>query len=337
MKNVFKWFMPFLRKFTPVVTWGKTTLKGFLDNNASMHAAGLTYFSMLAIVPILCLLLLVARGLKAEQYVRAQIDEQIELAIANIEKGQDDDLASAIVVDQDKLEARRQVAQEFGQQARDLSNKLFSKIEQFDISTLGWIGFLLLLWTVISSMSMVEVSFNELWEVSKPRPIWKRAYLYLSIAIVLPVLGALAMSIPVLNVIKDLIVAIFGAMWLTQWVSTGLIALLDSMAFRLAVALFFSSLAFAFIFCVVPNCVVRFKYAWWGGLITAALFAGWIKVCAIAQVGIANSSALYGSFALLPILLAWLYMSWQIILLGASMTRAFDRVCMSQGIPLERI
>ncbi len=317
-------------KFQPAITWGKVTIQGFLDNNASMHAAGLTYFSMLAIVPILCLLLLVARGLKAEQYVREQIDKQIELAIENLEKGQDDPLASAIVVDEEQLAARRQVAQEFGQQARELTNQLFTKIERFNVRTLGWIGFGFLLWTIISSMSMVEVSFNQLWDVTKPRPVWKRAYLYLAIAIVLPVLGALAMSLPVLNVIKDLIVAIFGAMWLTQWVSNGLIALLDSLAFRLAVALTFSSLAFAFLFCVVPNCVVRFKYAWWGGLITAVLFGAWIKICAIAQVGIANSSALYGSFALLPILLAWLYMSWQIVLLGASMTRAFDRVCLPQ-------
>ncbi len=319
------------KKLAPIWAWGKTTIQGFLDNNASMHAAGLTYFSMLAIVPILCLLLLVARGLKAEQYVRAQIDEQIELAIENIEKGQEDQLATVVVMSEDQREARRQVAQEFGQQARELTNKLFTKIEQFNVKTLGWVGFVFLLWTVISSMSMVEVSFNQLWEVSKSRPIWKRAYLYLAIAIVLPVLGALAMSVPVLNIIKDLIVAIFGAMWLTQWVSTGLIALLDSWIFRLAVVLSFSSLAFAFLFCVVPNCVVRFKYAWWGGLITAVLFGGWVKVCAIAQVGIANSSALYGSFALLPILLAWLYMSWQIILLGASMTRAFALVCEPHG------
>ena len=61
-----------------------------------------------------------------------------------------------------------------------------------------------------------------------------------------------------------------------------------------------------------------------GGLITAVLFAAWVKVCAIAQVGIAKSSMLYGSFAFVPIILAWSYMSWQIILLGANMVRAFD-------------
>ena len=47
-----------------------------------------------------------------------------------------------------------------------------------------------------------------------------------------------------------------------------------------------------------------------------------MKICAVAQVGIAKSSALYGSFAFLPIVLAWLYMSWQIVLLGACITHA---------------
>ncbi len=322
MKNLFKRLVA-----TPFAQWVQTTLKGFAGNNCSMHAAGLTYFSMLAIVPILCILLLAARTLQAERYVRTQIDEQIELAIANIERGQDDQIAAAVTVDEKTREARRQAAQEFGKQARELSNQLFEKIEQFDVSTLGWVGFALLLWSVVSSMSMVEVSMNQIWEVPKPRPVWNRAWLYLALAIVLPVLLALAMSLPVLNTIKNVILAIGEKSWLTQTLSTGLIALLDSWVFRLSITLFFSSVSFAFLFWVLPNCAVRFKHACWGGLITAVLFGSWLKVCAIAQVGIANSSALYGSFALLPIILAWLYMSWQILLLGASMVRAFDRVC----------
>jgi uncharacterized BrkB/YihY/UPF0761 family membrane protein len=50
-----------------------------------------------------------------------------------------------------------------------------------------------------------------------------------------------------------------------------------------------------------------------------------MKVCAVAQVGIAKSSALYGSFAFMPIVLAWLYMSWQIVLLGANMVEVLGR------------
>ena len=308
------------------VNWCKVTVKGFLDNHGSMHAAGLTYFSMLALVPILCILLLAAKTFGAQDYVKAQINGQIDVMISNIEHGQDDDLAAVAASDDAKREEKRLAAQEFGRQARDLSNQLFERIDQFDVGTLGWIGFGMLLWTVISSIGMVEVSFNEIWGVAKPRPIWKRALLYLFVSVVLPVLAALAMSVPVLNVVKNVIVATAGATSLTKWLSDGLVWFLDSWVLRFAITLGFASVAFAFVFAVIPNCRIRFRHAWWGGLVTAVVFGAWMKACAVAQVGIAKSSALYGSFAFLPIILAWLYMSWQIVLIGANMVHAFGVV-----------
>lgn len=305
------------------VRWCKVTVTGFLDNHGSMHAAGLTYFSMLALVPILCILLLAAKTFGAQDYVKTQINGQIDVMISNIEHGQDDELA-AVAGSDEKREEKRLAAQEFGRQARDLSNQLFERIDQFDVGTLGWIGFGMLLWTVISSIGMVEVSFNEIWGVAKPRPIWKRALLYLFVSIVLPVLAALAMSVPVLNVAKNVIVATAGATSLTKWLSDGLVWFLDSWVLRSAITLAFASLAFAFIFAVMPNCKVRFRHALWGGIVTAVVFGAWMKACAVAQVGIAKSSALYGSFAFLPIVLAWMYMSWQIVLIGANMVHAFE-------------
>ncbi|MBQ4471336.1 MAG: YihY/virulence factor BrkB family protein, partial [Kiritimatiellae bacterium] len=195
----------------------------------------------------------------------------------------------------------------------------------FNIGTLGWIGFMFLLWTVISSLGMVEVSFNHIWNVNKPRPIWKRAYMYLFISIIVPVLVALAMSLPILGIVKNVIVAVLGSSWLTKWVGDGLIWLIDSSFVRLGFAFCMASLNFAFLFYMMPNCKVPFKPAFLGGLVTAILYGGWMKVCAIAQVGIAKSSALYGSFAIFPIVLAWMYMSWEIILLGANMAYAFQK------------
>ena len=304
--------------------WGKAVVKGFLDNNCSMHAAGLTYFSMLALVPILCILLLLAKKLNADEYVRTFVNGQIEVMITNIESGQDDELAVVAAPDEEALAARRQVAADLGRQAREISDALFQRIECFDVGTLGWIGFGALLWTVISSIGMVEVSFNGIWRVPKPRAIWNRVWLYLAIVIVLPIFAALTMSVPILNIAKNIIVSTLGATWLTEWVSTGLVRFLDSWFFRNAVTLTFTSLAFAFLFCVVPNCRVKFWAALKGGVITAAAFGAWMKICAVAQVGVAKSSALYGSFAFLPIVLAWLYMSWQIVLAGAVMASVFD-------------
>ena len=305
-----------------IVKWFKTVITDFNSSHCSMHAAGLTYFAMLSLVPLLCVLLSVAKLCGADDFARDQINSHIDTMITNVERAQDDDLAKVAPISEEERERKRIAAEEFAAQAREVSNALFARIEQFDVWTFGWIGFGFLVWTIISSISMVETSFNEVFNVEKARPVWKRAYLNIFTAVILPIFATLALSVPILNVVKQVIVATMGATWLTKWVSDGLIWFLDSVPFRLSVTLAFASLAFAYAFAVLPNRKVPFRDAILGGFVTAFLFGAWVKICAIAQVGIAKSSALYGSFAFLPIVLAWLYMSWQIVLRGACITHA---------------
>lgn len=301
----------------------KRSVRGFLANKCSMHAAGLTYFSMLAYVPMLCLLLFTAKMCGVDHYAHARINERLDAMIANVEHGQDDDIASLAAPTDEALEKKRIAAEEFSKQAREIANVVFERIDNFDIGTLGWIGFGFLLWTVISSVGMIEVSFNEIFGVPKPRPFFRRAALYFAISIVVPIFAALAMSIPLLGTVKNILTATMGALWLTKWVSDGAIMLLDSWLFRFATTFAMASLNFAFVFWVIPNCRVGFRHAWRGGMATAFLFGMWMKICAVAQVGIAKSSALYGSFAFFPIVLAWMYVSWQIVLFGANMVNVF--------------
>ena len=322
MKRILKW---------RIVQWGQAVARAFLDNHCSLHAAGLTYFSMLAMIPILCCILVLAKMAHVDSFARTQIDKHIDAMITSIEKSQQEISAEEVETDPEKAKALKKkiAAEEFAKQARQFSDRTFERIDKFNIGRMGWIGLGLLLWTVISSLGQVEISLDEIWGVEKTRPIWKKAYLYLFVALVVPVLATLAMSMPVLNVIKNIIVATAGATWLTKWVSDGLVWFIDSMAFRLAVSIGFASLAFGYFLWVMPNCRVKFKHAWYGGVLTAILFGAVLKLCAVAQVGIARSSALYGSFAFLPIVLAWFYMSWQVVLLGACFVNAFDRVSRS--------
>ena len=309
--------------FKRILGWGKCVVQGFLDNHCSLHAAGLTYFSMLALIPVLCCIIVFAKMAHVDHYAREQLNAQIDAFITNIEKGQDSGLAKLTPQDEEKAKKKKIAAEEFAHQARAFSDKLFSKIEKFDVRKIGWIGFALLLWTVISSLGQVEICLNEIWDVCKPRPIWKKAYLYIFVATVMPIFAILAMSLPILNVVKDVIVATMGATWLTKWVSDGLVWFIEFWAFKLLISIGFASLAFGYFFWVLPNCKIRWRHAWYGGVITAVLFGAVMKLCAIAQVGIAKSSALYGSFAFFPIILAWFYMSWQVILLGGCIVRAF--------------
>jgi len=310
-----------------VVSWFRHVVKDYLDCHCALHAAGLTYFSMLAIIPVLCCVLVMAKAAHVDRFAKEQINAQIDLVLSNVEQGQKKISVEEVREDPaKKRELKKQLAaEEFAQRARQASDKLFARLDRFHVGRLGWIGFAMLLWTVISSLGHVEVSFNEIWGIGKPRPIWKKAYLYLFVAIVMPLMAALAMSVPLLNIVKNIIIATVGATWLTKWASDGIVWLLDSLAFRMSVSVAFTSLAFAYFQWVMPNCRVGLRPALGGGLLTGILFCVVLKLCAIAQVGIAKSSAIYGSFAFLPIVLAWFYISWQVVLLGACMTRAFVR------------
>ena len=188
---------------------------------------------------------------------------------------------------------------------------------QFDASTLGWIGLAMLAWTVISTFGMVETSMNEIWQVKKSRPLWKRCVLYLLVTIVAPILAALALSMPILNVVKSVLEGAAGYIPYSKWFMDLLVKILFSKLVSFLVTFGFSALAFGFFYRFMPFCRVRTKWALISGAVIALVFGLWLRICIIAQVGVANSSALYGSFAFLPIVLAWLYISWQIILMGS--------------------
>ena len=307
-------------------SWGKCVITGFFSNHCTMQAAALTYFSLLTLVPLLCILLLAAKTFGAGNLVRDHINTRIDSAITRFEASQDESLAQMTAADEAEREAKKKIAKDYGGKARDLSNRIFDRVDKFDVSTVGWIGLGVLLWTVVGSISMVEESFNQIWNVPKPRTIWKRMWMYLAVVIILPLIGAMAMSLPILNIVKNVLNMTFGQMWITQWLSSSSIWFLESLLFRIAISVFFASLDFAFLFYALPHCKVKFSHAFWSGMVTAFLFAGWMKLCAIAQVGVAKSSAIYGSLAFLPIIVTWLYMSWQIVLFGANMTYAFGKV-----------
>ena len=300
--------------------------RGFLDHRSGLHAAGLTYFSMLAVIPILCLLLLLAKTCGAGDLMRNEINAYLDARIEAVENAQQDNLAKVLTPDEKAAEEKLQNARGFAVQLRQLSNELLDRVDSFNVGTLGWAGLAMLLWTVISTLGMVEGSFNEIWRVEKPRPLWKRIYLYAFVTVVLPILIVVAMSMPIMRAADAIIDNTAGLIEFTRPVSVFLKKALASRAFSLAFTLFFSASAFAFFFSFMPNAKVGRRAAIEGGVITALLVGLWMKVCTVAQVGIAKSNALYGSFAFIPIILAWIYMSWEIILLGANMVYAFQCV-----------
>jgi YihY family inner membrane protein len=313
------------QKIKTITDFFSISLSRFTAARSSLHAAGLTYFTMMSLIPVLCLLLLLARTLGMGEIARNEINRQIDVLITNVEKGQDKDIG-VIPLSEEVKKAKKEQAQIFAAEARKISNELFDRINNFNVGTLGWMGLAMLLWTAVSTLGTVETAFNEIWMIKKARPVWKRFLLYGFISTILPLIIALSVSMPVLQVVKNILSTVFGVTSITKYAGEALINLLDSTVFSIAVSSFFAIMAFTLFLYIMPNRKVSFLSALCSGMATAALFGCWIKICAVAQVGIANSNALYGSFAFLPIVLAWAYMSWQIVLIGGSMTYAFENL-----------
>jgi membrane protein len=88
----------------------------------------------------------------------------------------------------------------------------------------------------------------------------------------------------------------------------------------------FLGLGFAFLYWFVPNTRVRVSGALLGGMVAAVLFTGLQHLYVRFNVGVTNNNALYGGLAALPLFLAWVYVSWVIVLLGAEIAAALENV-----------
>ena len=83
---------------------------------------------------------------------------------------------------------------------------------------------------------------------------------------------------------------------------------------------------FILLYMVMPNTKVKFRSALIGAIIAGSIFQltqwGYIHF----QIGVSRYSAIYGSFAALPLFLIWLQLSWLIVLLGAEISFANQNV-----------
>ena len=340
-----------------LVRFISATISSFGEHRCGLHAAGLTYFAILGFVPVLCMLMVCAKTCGVGTFARDKINEQIDAFITQVEEGQKKaeaqvtaipcEVAAAVTNATEEAAApslqdtlaegekakeaiyKAMASKDLALQARKFSNEMFDRIDKVDLTKLGWIGFAVLMWTVISTLGHVETAVNEIWHVRKPRPIWRKFIVYLFVVVVLPIFMSLAVSLPILRLVKTALDATLGATSYTRWVGDALVNLITSPLFGVCMTLTFSSLAFAVLLKMMPNRAISFRSSFRAGVLTALLVGGWMALCTTAGVGISKSGAMYGSFAAVPIVLAWIFMSWQLVLLGSCMSYAFE--CVHRG------
>ncbi len=180
------------------------------------------------------------------------------------------------------------------------------------------VGLLILLWTGIKVLSNIEKSFNDIWGVKKGRSFGRKISDYLSLMIICPIL--LVMSSAVTVLIASQIQIIVQKISLLGPVSSIIFFMLNFLPYCVIWVLF------TFIYMFMPNTTVGFKSALLAGVIAGTGYQvfqwGYINL----QIGVAKYNAIYGSFAVLPLFLVWLQISWLIVLFGAEISFAHQNV-----------
>lgn len=191
-----------------------------------------------------------------------------------------------------------------------LSETILTYVTQFSDKAKGLtaIGIVFLVITALTTMFTVDRVFNQIWNVKRQRSVMNKVVLYWAVLSLAPVLVGLSISVST-ALIGDTMAGV-------NPVLGGMFPVLNLIPLLLTV------LAFAFIYRIVPNRAVHWKDALVGGLLAAVLFEISKRAFAAYITHFPSYTALYGALAAFPIFLLWIYVSWIIVLLGASTVAA---------------
>lgn len=176
------------------------------------------------------------------------------------------------------------------------------------------IGVLVLVFSAISLMMSIEDAFNRIWRVKAHRGAVSRFVIYWTALSLGPMLLVAAVAISSYLMALPFIDAASAQFSL----KARLLAVLPFLIVWVTMIIGYM---------VIPNRSVRFRDAALGGLIAAVLFESAKHLFAWYAGGIATYQQVYGALSIVPIFFLWMYLSWIIVLLGASITAslsAFD-------------
>lgn len=186
-----------------------------------------------------------------------------------------------------------------------ISQQISNYLAQFsakakELTLVGSIGLLI---TTILTMIVIEHAFNEIWQVKQRRPFLKRMLVYLAATVIGPLL--LGLGIYLSGVLLGSASGWFPALSSGfKFMSTIVPSLLAFLVFALA-------------YRILPYAKVK-----WRDALIGALFAG--AVYELTKFGFtffitqaAFYKTVYGTFAIVPLMLIWIYITWWVTLAGA--------------------
>lgn len=193
-----------------------------------------------------------------------------------------------------------------------------SLLESTKGGIIAGLGFVVLFWSVMQLLGRIERAFNDIWEIKKSRNFMRKFSDYLTIMIIAPIFIIASSSLSFY--IKSTLIKLSVEVDFVNFMSPFLFEILRFAPYVLV------WLLLTLTYIIMPHTNVKFKPALMGGIIAGTLFQLMQYWYFGFQMKISAYNAIYGSFAALPLLLAWVQLSWLIILLGAEIAFAAQNV-----------
>lgn len=253
--------------------WFRVLMREFDEEGLKHRAMSLVYTTLLSLAPLLAVSFSILKGFGVHNQLQPFLLEMLR---------------------------------PLGEKAGEITHNIVTFVENLQLGVLGFLGFLLLFYTVISLVDQIESCFNFIWRITRPRSLYRRFSDYLSVILIGPVLLfsalGIAASMGSAGIVQKLVsMEPFG----TVYYVLGLV-----LPFILEVA------AFSFIYSFIPNTQVRLIPALAGGLFTGIAWKGTGLLFAAFMANSTQYSAIYSGFAVILLSMIWLYISWLILLLG---------------------
>ncbi|MCB1112808.1 MAG: YihY/virulence factor BrkB family protein [Chlamydiales bacterium] len=178
-------------------------------------------------------------------------------------------------------------------------------------SMLASVSAVILFFFVLMLFISMETTFNLIWKEVKPRTFMRKLTDYTTLMILCPLFFFAASTLTV---------------FLTQKLETAVDGTYIGLAIHPMITIAYYIfpflliwILFTLLYLIMPNTSVRFSSAIIAGVFAGSIyqFVQWFYINF--QIGVSQYSAVYGSFAALPLFLIWLQISWTIVLVGAEL------------------
>jgi membrane protein len=219
-------------------------------------------------------------------------------------------------------DALAQLLAPLGERGAEISVQIVAFVDNINGRALGAVGLAFLIYTAFSLVSKVEAAFNWVWRVEEARTIGRRLSEYLSVLLIGPMTIVIALGVTATVTSRETIDAVTDV----AVVSDSLFAVGKLIPYVLVISVF------TFLYSFMPNTRVRLVPAAIGAIAAGFL---WQSVGVLFATFVASSSQttiIYSSFAIGVFFLIWLYLSWMILLVGASISFYVQNPRYTQGL-----